>query len=393
MALLILLIITEIFTIVVIRQHFYDRSWMRYFFFMIFNTVLSIWLWILWFKASSFEGIFDDPSHIWVLSSLAGTVCAVILPRVITIAFHFSGVAANRKKGGHKRSLTNAGMIISLIVFLIITSGSLIGRFNFKTDRINVEIKGLKPELEGFKIVQISDLHLASFYHHKEMMWKIIKRINDENPDIVINTGDFVTFGWREAGRYDTIISATKSKYGNFAVMGNHDFGTYDPFFTEADKDNNVLLMHNFIRSSGYELLNGETKFVTAGNSKIGIAGVNTKGSFPNIIHGDIKTATKGIESADLKILLAHDPNQWDEDVVGKTSIDLTFSGHTHGMQIGIFTKKFKWSPAKYFYKRWNGLYKEGNQYIYVNRGLGVLGVPFRIWMPPEITVLTLKGN
>ena len=114
-------------------------------------------------------------------------------------------------------------------------------------------------------------------------------------------------------------------------------------------------------------------------------------GRHPDIIHGDLRKALSGLDSVDLKILLSHDPNQWDEDVVSKTDIDITLSGHTHGMQMGIYTKKFKWSPSKYFYPHWGGLFREGNQYQYVNLGLGVLAIPFRIWMPPEITVITLK--
>jgi predicted MPP superfamily phosphohydrolase len=120
------------------------------------------------------------------------------------------------------------------------------------------------------------------------------------------------------------------------------------------------------------------------------VIGVMTKGSFPEIIHSDLNKAYSGTDSADLKILLAHDPNQWEKDVTGKTDIDITLSGHTHGMQIGILTKRVKWSPARYFYPQWNGLYKTGEQYLIVNRGLGVLAIPFRIGMPPEITVITL---
>jgi hypothetical protein len=119
--------------------------------------------------------------------------------------------------------------------------------------------------------------------------------------------------------------------------------------------------------------------------------GIITMGSHRHIEHGDLGKAISGLDSVDLKILLSHDPNQWTMDVEGKTDIDITLSGHTHGMQIGIMTKKFRWSPAKYFYPHWNGLFSEGKQFHYVNRGLGILGIPFRIWMPPEITIITLK--
>jgi predicted MPP superfamily phosphohydrolase len=352
--------------------------------------MLSIWLWILWFEASSYKGIYDKPDHIWVLMNLAGMLCAVVIPRILLGIFHFSGRLATRKTGGHSRLMTNSGLILSAIVFLTVASGTLIGRFNFKTGNITVKIKGLKQDLNGLKIVQISDLHLVSFYHHQNLLQDVMKKINEVNPDIVVNTGDFITVGWRESDRLDTILNKAKGKYGNFAVMGNHDFGTYDPFFTEADKGNNVLLMNKFIASSGYKLLNDEFTMVNIGDSRIAMIGVKTKGTFPKIIHGDLNKATSGIYNADLKILLAHDPNQWDKEVKGKTDINITLSGHTHGMQAGILTKDLKWSPAQYFYPRWNGLYKEGEQYLVVNRGLGVLGIPLRIGMPPEITVITI---
>ena len=118
--------------------------------------------------------------------------------------------------------------------------------------------------------------------------------------------------------------------------------------------------------------------------------GVETRGRYPGILHGNLSKATAGIESADFKILLSHDPNHWYKSVTGKTDIGLTLSGHTHGMQMGIITPCFKWSPSKYFYPQWNGLYKEDNQFLYVNRGLGMMSMPFRIFMPPEITVIRL---
>lgn len=393
MWLFIILIITEILTLKVIRQHFYEKSWMSYYFLITFHAILSIWLWILWFKASSYRGIFDEPGNIWVLTNLTGMMAAVVFPRIILILFHFSGWLARKKTGGHNRILTNSGLIISVLIFLVIAVGTIKGRYNFKTENITVKIKGLKPDLDGLKLVQISDLHLTSFYHHQEMLERLMFKINEQNPDLLINTGDFITIGWREFSRFDTILNKAKAKYGSFAVMGNHDFGTYHPHYTDAERDNNVLLMNRFIASSGYRVLNDEFAIVNIRESKIALIGVMTRGSFPRMIHGDLKNALRGIYGADLKILLAHDPNQWDIDVTGKTDIDLTLSGHTHGMQAGILTKNFRWSPARYFYPRWNGLYKVGEQNLVVNRGLGVLGIPFRIGMPPEITVITLESE
>jgi predicted MPP superfamily phosphohydrolase len=390
MILVIILVTTEILTLIVIRQHFFDRSWMRYYFFMILNAALSIWLWILWFETVTYDGIFEEPAHIWILMNIAGMICAVVFPRIILSIFHFSGKYARRRTGGHNRALTNTGIILSAFIFAVIATGTLHGRFNFKTENYTVKVKGLQKDLEGLRIVQISDLHLSSYYHHKDVMLKVISRVNELKPDLLINTGDFVTFGWREFGRFDTILRIPRAKYGNFAVMGNHDFGTYQPYYTEADRENNVLIMNNQIKSSGYTLLNDEFNTVRIKDATIAIIGVITKGSFPHIIYGNLNKATDGIGNVDYKILMSHDPNHWGEAVLGKTDIDLTLSGHTHGMQIGIITRKFRWSPAKFFYPRWNGLYREGDQQLVVNRGLGVLAVPFRIWMPPEISVITL---
>jgi predicted MPP superfamily phosphohydrolase len=393
MWLLIILILTEVLTFIVIREHFYDKSWMRYYISTTLNAVISLWLWILWFEVATYNGIYDEPGHIWLLMNLIGMLCAIVFPRIVLSIFHFSGRFLRRKKGGHNRLLTNIGLTVSFIMFSVIVIGTLKGRFNFKTEDITVKIKGLKKNLDGFKIVQISDIHLASFYHHKDALLRVMGEINNYKPDLIINTGDFVSYGWREFDRSDTILRVAKSRYGNYAVMGNHDFGTYHPYFTEADKENNVLLMNQLIASSGYKVLNDEFTIVNVGDAKIALIGVITMGTFPKIIYGDLNKAINGIDSVDLKILLSHDPNHWEKEVKGKTDIGITLSGHTHGMQMGILTKKFKWSPSKYFYPRWNGLYREGDQFLAVNRGLGTLVIPFRIWMPPEITVITLKSE
>ena len=145
-----------------------------------------------------------------------------------------------------------------VVIFSIVAFGTLHGKFNFKTEQVTIKIKGLNKDLDGLKIVQISDLHLAGFYHHKKLLQKVMDEVNSYEPDLILNTGDFVSFGWREFDKNDTILSKAKSRYGNFAVMGNHDFGTYHPFFTEADRDNNVLIMNQLIKSSGYKVLNDD---------------------------------------------------------------------------------------------------------------------------------------
>lgn len=389
--LLIIIIITEVLTLVVLRQHYLNVSRPKYIISVTIHFLLSLWLWILCLEIISYNGFYDDPRHIWLLMNMKGMTVAVVVPRLILCILHFSGKIKSSKKGTHNRVLTNTGLSIMLVIFLIVASGTLHGRFNFKTEKVTIKIKDLNEELEGLKIVQLSDIHLSCFYKHGKLLSEVMDSINKINPDLILNTGDFINYGWREFGNNDTILAKAKSTYGNFAIIGNHDFGLYHPFFTEADIDNNNLMMNKLIKSSGYTVLNNEFSIVKVKNAEIAVIGITTRGRHPNVIHGNLTKAISGLDSADFKILLSHDPNQWAEEVPGKTDIDLTLSGHTHGMQMGIITENFKWSPSKYFYPHWHGLFSEGNQFHYVNRGLGVLAIPFRIWMPPEITLITLQ--
>jgi len=385
-----ILIIIEILSLEAIRQHYYNTSRTKYYVTTISHVILSIWFWLLFFRISSHNTFFDTPASIWMRMNLIGMSAAVIFPRVILILSHFSGKLIRIKTGDHIRWLTNSALAISAIIFFIITVSTLVGRFNFKTEFVTINIKNLKEDLNGLKIIHLSDMHLAGFHHHKQKLQAAMDLVNSYEPDLVINTGDFVTYGWREFGGSDSILARAKGKYGNFAVLGNHDFGIYHPDFTEADRANNVLLLNKLIESSGYVVLNDEHLKIEVGDSKIGLIGVKTIGRHPDIYHGDLTAAVSGLDSVDLKILLSHDPNHWEEAVKDKTDINVTLSGHTHGMQMGIITKRIRWSPVKHLYPHWNGLFSEGDQFHYVNRGLGVLAIPFRIWMPPEITVITL---
>ncbi len=393
MELFLILLITEVLSLVVLYQHFYNTSRSVYYISTFLHILLSIWLWILFIKVTAYKGIFDTPENVWLRMNLTGMLCAVVFPRFVLSLFHFTGKLIKVKHGNHLRPLTNGGLIISMTIFLIIALGTFVGRFNFKTEEVVLKVKGLNRNLNDFRIVQLSDIHLPGFYHHEKLLEKVMNDVNTYKPDLIINTGDFIDYGWHEFDGKETVFSIAKGRYGNFAVLGNHDIGTYNPSFTGVDIESNIMRMNQLISNSGYRLLNDENVILEIAGEKIALIGVITRGRHPRMIHGNVKKAMSGTDSADFKILLAHDPNQWEEDVTGKTDIDLTLSGHTHGMQMGIFTKKFKWSPAEYFYPHWSGLYTSGSQFQYVNRGLGVLAIPFRIWMPPEITIIVLKAE
>ncbi len=393
MPVLLILIAAEFLAPEVLRQHYYSTHRPRFYITIIIHVILSIWLWLLYFEVATFNSFYDNPSNIWRLMALNGTIIAVVVPRIVLVVFHFAGRLIRIRTGGHIRWLTDTGLVFMGMIFLVAAAGSLHGKFSFKTEYITASYKDLHPDLDGLKIVQLSDLHLASFAHHPAKLASVIETVNDLDAGLLINTGDFITFGWREFGKADTILAKASSSYGSFAVFGNHDTGGYHPNYSEAEERNNVLIMKELIASSGYRLLYDNSETIVIGDARVSLTGVSTRGSHPDIEHGDLATAMLGTDTADFRILLSHDPNHFQEAVEGKTNIELTLSGHTHGMQIGIMTKKLRWSPAKYMYPHWNGIYGNNNQWHYVNRGLGVLGLPFRIWMPPEITVITLKGN
>jgi hypothetical protein len=394
MVLLLLILLTlEVLTFMVLHEHYAAKSKPLYYSILTINLILSIWIWILFIRAATYKGVFDTPENVSLRMNLTGMIFAVIIPRFIVTLLHYTGRLFRLRKGGHSKLLTQTGIFLAALIFTIIALSTLIGRFNFKTEEVTVKIEGLDPKLEGLKIVQLSDMHLATYCHHHKQLEKVVKMVNSYEPDLIINTGDFISYGWREFDRCDTILVKSKSRYGNLAVFGNHDMGTYFPNSSESNKVTNVIQMKELITASGYRLLDNEHIIMDIRGADVKFIGVRTGGRFPGIEYTDPAPLMAGTDTADLKILLIHDPNQWKKQVCDKTDIELSLAGHTHGMQAGVITKRFKWSPARRFYPEWNGLYTDGDQYLYVNRGLGVLSIPFRIWMPPEITVLTLSAG
>ena len=389
--LLVILMILEVLTFLTLSEYFSPGRKSLYFIAIAVNFSLSIWIWILFIRTATYQGFFDEPRNVIMRLNLAWVIVAIIIPRFLLTALHFTGRLFRIRKKGYSRILTGTGIFLAALVFIILASGSLIGRFSLRTEEVNIKIRDLDPRLEGLRIVHISDLHLAGFHRHRRYLEKVTGRINSLKPGLIINTGDFVSYGWREFEKFDTILSKATSEYGNLAVLGNHDMGTYIPGISESDRKANIENMKELVRASGYRLLDNESITININGAEVDIAGVETAGRFPEMIHTDITEAIAGTDSQGLEIILLHDPNQWKKDVAGHTGIELALAGHTHGMQIGILTKRLRWSPAKFIYPEWNGLFTEGDQHLYVNRGLGAMGIPARIWMPPELTILTLS--
>lgn len=266
-------------------------------------------------------------------------------------------------------------------------------RYNYKIKRIKLNFPNLPQAFKGLKMVQISDVHSGSFDSH-EAVERGVQMILNEQADIIFFTGDLVNNKHTEIIPYIDIFSKLKAPMGVYSTLGNHDYGDYEQWPSVEAKAENLEKLKAIHGQMGWKLMMNEHTVIEKGNDKIAIIGIenwSAKPQFPK--HGDMAKAYNGLPEKNIpfKVLLSHDPSHWDAQVIPQyKDVDLMLAGHTHGMQFGIEIPGFKWSPIKYVYKKWAGLYQEGNQYLYVNRGYGFLGYPGRLGIMPEITVFEL---
>lgn len=299
---------------------------------------------------------------------------------------------------GRSRFMAKAALIAGGVPLATLTYGIVRNAYRYRRFAAEVPVKNLPAGLEGFKIVQISDMHSGS-WTQSEPLKNAVEMINSENADIVCFTGDLVNSEADEIVPFIDIFKEVRGKYGVFSILGNHDYGTYHNWgHPKGSDEEKAVIAENMERlyghhaALGWDLLRDDNRIFEINGHKLGLIGVENWGSafrFPRL--ADLPKATAGTEGCDCKVLLSHDPTHWDAKVrPGYPDIDLMLSGHTHGFQFGIEIPGFKWSPAQYLYKQWAGLYREGDQHLYVNRGLGFLGYPGRVGILPEVSVLTL---
>jgi predicted MPP superfamily phosphohydrolase len=285
------------------------------------------------------------------------------------------------------------GIVIAAIPFISIFQGILIGRFSYKVKHLALNIPRLPESFIGYKIVQISDWHIGSFWNQKDKVEKAVELINEQKADLILFTGDMVNNVAEEMEPFIPILRKLKSKDGVLSVLGNHDYGEYVHWENEEAHLTNMNKLYDFQKEAGFTLLRNDSILIEKSNHRIGIAGVENWGLPPFPQYGDLEKSKQKIKNAEVKILMSHDPSHWDAEVLDDGSFDLTLSGHTHGMQFGINIPGFKWSPVKWKYPRWSGLYTENNKYLYVNVGIGYIAFPGRVGFHPEITVFELTRN
>jgi len=298
---------------------------------------------------------------------------------------------------GRSRFLTTVGLAMGAAPFALLTYGALRNPYRYRLRRSKVYIEGLPEGLEGFKIVQISDIHSGSFVF-KEPLLNGVKMINEEKADLVVFTGDIVNYKADEMdGLYEYFNQIKAGSAGPvYSILGNHDYGNYFRWKSKKEQDDNFQAVKDIHKKLNWSLLLNEHRVVEHDGAKIGLIGVENFSALPQFPkYGDLKKSVEGMPATDIRILLSHDPTHWDFEVNKEfQDIQLMLAGHTHGFQFGVeIPGWFKWSPSQMVFKQWAGLYQKGKQYLYVNRGFGFLGYAGRVGILPEITSLTLTGK
>ncbi len=293
---------------------------------------------------------------------------------------------------GRRKFVANLGAVLLVIPLGTMVYGLFKTAYNFKIHRVTLKFPNLPEAFSGFKFVQLSDIHTGSFLKRGEL-GEAVRLTLLEEPDAIFFTGDIVNNKTEEAYPFKDILSKLHAPYGVYSTLGNHDYGDYERWPSAEAKIANMEAMHTLHKEMGWKLLNNENSILQKNGSSIGVVGVENWGAsfrFPK--HGDVAKAKQGTEDVPFKILLSHDPSHWDAQVIkDHPDMDLMLAGHTHGFQFGIEIPGIKWSPSQYLYKQWAGLYQQGKQYLYVNRGLGCLGYSGRIGIRPEITIIELQ--
>lgn len=355
-----------------------------------------------------FSSFYGSPSSLptWVRVGVITPVFIVFFSKIILVLFLL--IDDLRRGGGwliekmtdkepynlsRNKFITSVGLLIGGSLLSSLLYGIVKGAYNYTVHKSKITFKNLPESFKGFKIVQISDMHIGSFVSERPLE-KAFSMINDLNPDLILFTGDLVNNVASETTSFHSTLKKLKATHGVFSVLGNHDYGDYVQWDSKEAKEKNLSDLLSFQSSFGWKVLMDETVKIEKDNDYINLIGIQNWGAkarFPK--YGDLRKATKGIDNSKVSILMSHDPSHWEAQVLKEfKEIDLMLSGHTHGMQFGIEIPGWiKWSPIKYMYKQWAGLYENGKQKLYVNRGLGFLGYPGRVGISPEITLLELE--
>ncbi len=317
----------------------------------------------------------------------------ILTPKFLLAASYLISLVLRLFKARYfSRILLMSSLIISLGLMINIGYGITFGRKTLRVIKQEIYLDSLPDALDKTTIVQISDIHLGGF-KDDSFIRRAADEINSFHPDLILFTGDMVNNYYQEMLGFEDEFAAMKASFGKYAILGNHDYGDYSNWESKEQKQINHQTLEGMIEDAGFELLLNESAKIDINNESVEIIGVENWGHPPFPQYADLDMAMKNTEKQSFKILMTHDPAHWADRVIEKTDVPLSLSGHTHAAQSGIQFAGIEFSPMYFIQKYWGGLYKHGNQYLYVNRGIGCVGLLGRIEMAPEITVLTLRSK
>ncbi len=334
-----------------------------------------------------FYQLFSAPQLPFIIMWFNLLFLVIYIPKLLWIVGNFI-----KQKTQLKESIVNNTIyILTALYLLLLFYGTFITTNRIKITNVEITFKNLPIGFDNYTIVQISDVHLGSRPSDKKFYKNVVDKINFENPDIVVFTGDIVNNFASEMAGFDTVFLRIKAKNGKFAVLGNHDYGDYTVWNSSQAKLENLIQIKKSFAEFGFRLLNNESIILKNRLDSIELLGVENFSKKEHKSYANLQNALKKSYNNSFKILLSHNPEHWEQEILPQTNIDLTLSGHTHAAQMGMQVNGKVYSPAVFLYKQYSGLYVKENQKIYVSRGIGYIGLPLLIGLNPEITVIKLK--
>jgi len=291
---------------------------------------------------------------------------------------------------GRRAFISQVATLVAAVPFSSFLYAMLKGKYDYRVHKETLYFDDLPAAFDGFTITQLSDIHSGSF-DNTAAVQRGIDLAREQNSDLFVFTGDLVNNAAWEIEPYLSRFGSLKAPYGQFSILGNHDYGDYIEWGSKQEKADNLERLKAHHKTMGYRLLLDENVVIEKGGEKIALIGVQNWGK-GFIQMGDLDKALQGVDKDTFKICLSHDPTHWEEKIRWHpANIHLTLAGHTHGAQFGVETDKVRWSPVEYRYLDWAGLANEKDRFLYVNRGFGFLAFSGRLGIWPEITVITLK--
>ena len=387
------------YVLMVLLGAFCVRKAVKYkiFTYLYYTASAFFFFYFLYFWNESFAGVWDQHRQfsfgLFLSWLLFVTLISIFFLGETLVRLFCAPFRTKKEKviPSRRRFVSLIGMGVAAIPFAGMIYGMLWGRYNYRVVKHTLYFDDLPEAFDGYRVVHISDIHSGSFDNAEKVQYGI-DMINAQHADVIFFTGDLVNNKAEEMRPWIAHFKQLHAKDGVYSVLGNHDYGDYLQWDSPDEKAKNLETLKQIHQQLGFCLLNNESVFLSRGQQRIAVVGVENWGQ-GFIKKGNLKQALSQVDKKDFKILLSHDPTHWQYEVLKDPNfIHLTLSGHTHGMQFGIeIPGVIKWSPAGWRYKYWGGVYKEKDRYINVNRGFGYLAFPGRVGMPPEITVIELK--